>query len=142
MTLPESKPAGPIKVVAAYVDGTRLKGFVFNFSPLSDQCRFFPSERAVPGEAREVHLLEVKALFFVKEFSNPALHDKTHSHEFVGAAHGRRIEVIFADGELVTGTTEGYNPRRLGFFVTPANQEGNNLRIFVVNANVSKVRWL
>ena len=52
------------------------------------------------------------------------------------------MEVTLADGECLVGTTEGYNPKRLGFFLIPPHPQGNNLRVFVVNASVREVKWL
>ena len=142
MGISPAQASGPVKVVAAFLDGRRLKGFAFDFSAFRDKCRIFPSEKASAGEGQEIHIQELKALFFVKEFADAGHHELTHSHEFVGVVHGRKIEVVFGDGERLTGATEGYNPKRLGFFVVPANTGGNNLRVFVVNANVQQVRWL
>ena len=57
-------------------------------------------------------------------------------------AHGRKIEATFSDGERLTGTTEGYSRDRLGFFMAPVDPTGKILRIFVINANVTNVRWV
>jgi hypothetical protein len=55
---------------------------------------------------------------------------------------GRKVEVTFADGEVIVGSVLGYDPRRLGFFVTPADPQSNNLRVFVISTAVSKFRYL
>ena len=43
-----SQSSGPVKVVAVFHGADRqvVKGFVFDFSPLRDKCRIFPSEAA------------------------------------------------------------------------------------------------
>jgi hypothetical protein len=56
--------------------------------------------------------------------------------------HGRKVEVTFQDGEKMAGTTEAYNPQKLGFFLFPADTESNNTRVFIVNSNVQKVLFL
>jgi hypothetical protein len=53
--------------------------------------------------------------------------------------HGRRIAVTFQDGEELSGTTEAYNPQKLGFFMFPLDPNSNNLRIFVINNNVRQI---
>jgi len=39
-------------------------------------------------------------------------------------------------------TTEAYDPQELGFFLFPADQKSNNLRIFIVNRNVVQIKFL
>ncbi len=131
--------SGPVKIVAVFLDGQYLNGFVLNFSPLSDRFTVFPSESAPASESQEVDLRNVKCIHFVKEFSGL---DRQGAGDFIGVSHGRKIEVAFADGDRLVGTTEGYHRERPGFFMAPANTTGNLLRIFVVNAHVSKVKWL
>jgi hypothetical protein len=50
--------------------------------------------------------------------------------------------VIFKDGEVLVGTTTGYDASRPGFFLFPADEKSNNERIFVVTAAVKTVRFL
>jgi Family of unknown function (DUF6982) len=40
------------------------------------------------------------------------------------------------------GYTPGYDSRRTGFFLFPADPRSNNLRIFVVSGAVAAVRYL
>ncbi len=138
-------PAGPatraVKVVAATLEGERIRGFIFDFSPLKEHCRIFPSERAKADEAREIDMRKLKAMFFIKEFTEPG-GEKVNPSEFVGVVHGRKIQVAFSDGELLMGSTEGYAPNRLGFFLFPANSSSNILRVFVINTNVKEVKWI
>ena len=138
-------PAGPashaVRVVAATLEGERIRGFAFDFSPQKERCRIFPSERATTGEAREVDVRRIKALFFIKEFTQPGS-EKVNPNEFVGTPHGRKIQVTFSDGEVLMGSTEGFAPNRLGFFLFPANQSSNILRVFVINTNVKEVKWI
>jgi hypothetical protein len=138
-------PAGPaaraVKVVAATLEGERVRGFIFDFSPLKERCRIFPSERSHADEARDIDMRKLKALFFIKEFTEPGS-EKVNPNEFAGTVHGRKIQVEFSDGELLMGSTEGYAPNRLGFFIFPANANSNILRAFVINANVKEVKWI
>lgn len=134
MASPPAAPGGSTQVVVAFLDGRRLKGYLFAFSALRDHCTVFPTPAAHAPEGETVLLKNLKAMFFIKEAAdaapNPAM------------AHGRKIEVTFSDGERLTGTTEGYSRDRLGFFMAPVDPTGKILRIFVVNANVTNVRWV
>jgi hypothetical protein len=42
----------------------------------------------------------------------------------------------------MVGSTMGYDPHRQGFFFFPADPQSNNLRVLVVAAAVSNVRFL
>jgi hypothetical protein len=50
--------------------------------------------------------------------------------------------VNFSDGEIVIGYTLGYSPERQGFYMTPADLQGNNERIFVVKSATAKIEFL
>ncbi len=129
------------KVIAAYLDGRRLKGYTNDFSPVRDQFfLFLEVAQSKPGEhGTPVRLAELKALFFVKEFAgNPAHVPSTAT----GPGSGKKVEVTFADSEIMIGFTVAYNPKALGFFLQPADASGNNERVFVVNRNAKQVRVL
>ena len=128
------------KVVIACVDGQRLKGFVFNFSPLRDSFRLFPEANARQGSGTDVQLRDLKAIFFVKDFGGNA--ERKDSHQLKDGTHGRKLEITFADGEMICGTTEAYNPKKTGFFMFPADPDSNNSRIFIVNASVRQTKTL
>jgi hypothetical protein len=50
--------------------------------------------------------------------------------------------VRFPDKERLEGTTEGYSKDRLGFFMVPEDPTGKIIRAFIVNSNVTSVKWL
>ena len=122
------------------MDGTRLKGYIFNFSPLRDSFRLFPEPNSPQNLGTDIKLRDVKAIFFVKDFAGNR--ERNDSQQVSVGAHGRKLEVTFRDDEKITGTTEAYNPQKPGFFMFPADQESNNLRIFIVNASVRAVKHL
>ncbi|HYA96982.1 MAG TPA: hypothetical protein VEH49_02725 [Methylomirabilota bacterium] len=126
------------KTVVAYLDGRRLKGYVYNFSPANDRFKLFPRDDAPNSRGTEVHIKDLKAVFFVKDFiGDPAYKES----QWVDPSRmGRRIEVTFADGETIKGTTDAYNPLKPGFFISPADPECNTLRVFVVRRNARQVR--
>ena len=126
------------KVVVGFLNGRRVKGYVYNFSALKEAFNLLPQEDPLQGQEIKVAMKDLKAVFFVWEFTgNPEYHDSLHA----GAPmNGRIIEVTFTDGEKIVGRTEGYNSQRIGFFMYPADPRGNNIRIFVVTRNTRQVR--
>jgi hypothetical protein len=140
MVTPPTQLNKASKVVVGCQDGQRLKGFVFNFSPLREVFRLFPEESSPHHLGTDVKLEGVKAIFFVKDFTGHREHQD--AYDLGKSAHGRKLEVIFQDGEIIAGTTEAYNPRKVGFFLFPADPESNNMRIFVVNRSVQEVKLL
>jgi hypothetical protein len=80
-------------------------------------------------------------VFFVKDFAGNPQYVKKGLIE--GAKpKGRVVEVSFKDGEILVGTTMGYDPKRPGFFVFPVDTDGNNIRAYIVSTAVGAVRDL
>ena len=131
----------PVKVVARYVDGRRIKGFSQDFFPNKDRFHIYPATKP-SGEATEVLLKELKAIFFVKDFAGDQMYSERKEYIQGEKPPGRKMEVTFTDGEVLVGTTLGYEPNRPGFFIFPADPKGNNIRVFVVSTAVKKVRFL
>src|SRR4029077_9263005 len=95
------------KVVVALLDGRRLKGYTYDFSPMKAAFNLLPSQNTLQERGVRVEMNDLKAVFFVKEFGgNPKRQEKTSADSH---AHGRKIEVSFRDGEKILGKTEGYN---------------------------------
>ena len=129
------------KVVVAYLDGRRLKGYTNDFSPARDQFFLFPeSQDPKPGDrGTAVRFGSLKAVFFVKDFAGNPDHQPSSDHV---PMPGKKLEVTFADNETMRGSSVAYNPKALGFFLQPLDQAGNNERVFIVNQNVRSVRVL
>jgi hypothetical protein len=126
------------KVIVAYLDGRRLKGYAYNFSPLKDSFDLLPQKDPLQHRGTKVEMKDVKAVFFVKDFvGNPEYRQSPLVEE---RGYGRKIEVTFSDGEKVVGVTQGYNPQKLGFFMIPIDPKSNNVRIFVVNRNTRQIK--
>ena len=131
----------PVKVVARYVNGKRVKGFSQDFFPNKDRFHVYPAAKP-SGEAVEVLLKELKAVFFVQDFAGNSLYNERKKYLEGDKPSGRRVEVTFMDGEVSVGTTLGYDPNRPGFFLFPADPKSNNIRVFAVSTSVKKVRYL
>lgn len=124
-------------VVVNMGDGVLLKGTTNNFFPNKDKFHLTVKET---NEVREVPLMNLKAVFFVKDFEgDPDYRERTDAER---SGLGKRIEVEFKDGETLVGYSQGYTPNRPGFFIFPADPESNNDRIFVLTAATKSVRFV
>jgi len=129
----------PTKVVLRFKDGRVLKGFTQNFLPHKDQFHLFPVDKP-PGLPIEVAMKELKAVFVVRDFVGNSRYAERNKYLEEEKPSGLKIEVTFADGEVLVGSTLGCDLKRPGFFVFPADPNSNNIRIFVVSSGVGSVR--
>lgn len=51
-------------------------------------------------------------------------------------------EVEFRGGEMLVGTTIGYDLNRLGFFWFPVDSQSNNIKVLAVSSSVKGVSKL
>ena len=130
----------PIKVVARYSNGKIMKGFTQDFFPNKDSFHLFQANNG-SGEAIEVFVRELKALFIVRDFKGSRLFEERKFYMKGEKPSGRKVEVTFADGEVLVGSTLGYDPKRQGFFIFTADPKSNNERIFAVSSAVKQVRF-
>jgi hypothetical protein len=131
------------KVVVRFQDGRLLKGSTADFIPSKDRLHLSPADAPPGAKPVEVRLGEVKALFFVRDFAGkPRPQKDPVEAPSPPAGAGRGIRVMFRDGEILVGTTHGYQPGRLGFFVVPADPESNNERCFVISSAAHDVALL
>ena len=124
------------KVVAHFKDSRVAKGVCHNFFP----NKIFFNLESPTGESSRIDIETLKAVFFTKDFDGDKDHQPDYSHEIRGA--GRRMMVEFSDGEIIVGYTLGYSPDRNGFFLTPADVNGNNERVFVVSSSTRRVDFI
>lgn len=130
------------KVVARFRDGRMLKGSTSDFVTAKEF--FHVAQADAPKGTRPVlvQVKDLKAIFFVKDFTGRPEHQPTNEFDSSRTPPGRKIKVVFADGEVIVGTTQGYQPGRPGFFMVPADSEANIERCYVVTASTSNVTLL
>jgi hypothetical protein len=130
------------KVVARYLDGRVVKGFTSDFLP--NRAHFHLSAADAPLTARpaEVKTAELKAAFFVRDFTGDPRHEERREFDAAKPAVGRRIRVVFKDGEVLQGTTQGYQPGRAGFFMIPADIASNIERCYVVSSATQEISFI
>ena len=131
-----------IKIIARFADGRIMKGFVHDFLPNKPRFHMYPPEPQASQQALEVAVNELKAVYFVRDFAgDPKYQERKQFLDGEKPPQGRKVEVNFNDGEMLVGTTLGYDPNRSGFFIFPVDPQGNNLRVFAVLKSVAKVRF-
>lgn len=131
----------PNRVVAHYRDGRVVKGHTNDFLPTKDSFHLMGAD-APAAKPVEVHLRELKAVFFVRDFAGTPGRPRRQEFDPAKPLMGRKIRVVFKDGELLVGTTHGYQPGRSGFFVVPADPDSNNTRCFVIAAATETISLL
>ena len=128
------------KAVVAYLDGRRLKGYIYNFSAQKDCFRLFFEHDTALRDGADVQMKDLKAIFFARDFVGNS--EYTESQTLTSQSQGRKAEVTFRDGEKLVGTTDAYNAQKIGFFLVPADPRSNNLRVFVITKNAMQIRWI
>ena len=127
------------RVVAHYRDGRLVKGSTSDFLPTRELFHVAPE---TGGALVSVPLAELKAVFFVRDLVGNREHRARNEFDPQKPAIGRKIRVTFKDGEVMVGTTQGYQPGRSGFFVVPADPASNTERCYVVAASTTQVTLL
>ena len=132
----------PIKVVARYVNGTLIKGFTQDFFPNKDRFHMISADTQ-PGGTIEVFVKRLKAVFVVRDFQGDPYYNEQKTFVKGESASGLKLELTFSDGEVLVGSALlGYDPKRQGNFLIPADQMSNNARVFAVSSAVKSVRQL
>ncbi len=133
---------GPLKVVVRYANGRVVKGYTHNFSPNSPAFNIHPLHADTTKMGIRVLIKDLKAIFFVRDFIGDAAYNERHDPTDVPQHPGRVAEVEFKDGEVLIGTTLGFDLSRLGFFIFPLDPRSNNKKVFAVSSAVRRVRDL
>ena len=132
----------PSKIVARYRDGRTLKGTTQNFFPNKPVFHVSRLGTSGSGDLIEVKGEDLKAVFFVRDFTGNRTHVERKKLSPGDRPQGRMMEITCLDGEVIVGTTSGYDPKRPGFFLFPIDPSANNARIFMVTGAVRTARFL
>jgi len=124
------------QIVIHYIDGSVKKGHTNDFVPNKTSFHLNNTD----GKIEDVQIANIKSVFFVKDLKGNKEHKKNYKDNIPGG--GKKLQVEFNDGEIIIGYVLGYSPERQGFFMTPADLGGNNLRIYAVAAAVKKTQFL
>jgi hypothetical protein len=135
----ETPMGEPNLVVVRYLNGTTVKGTTQDFYP--DKPMFHVQERG-GAKTASIKMADLKAVFFVKDLVGDANHEysRTFTPLDPGLAQGKRVAILFKDGELLLGYTLSYTLGRTGLWVIPVDQAGNNIRVFVLSAAAKQIK--
>jgi hypothetical protein len=123
------------KIVVRFKDSTLLKGTVSVFSPFR---KYFQLE--IPdGNLVTVNIDRIKAMFFVKSFEGDKKYNYTFKDDLFWV--GDKIMVKFNDGEKLVGYTEQLDCSPKGFFITPADLNGNNKYVFASKSAIKSMSF-
>jgi hypothetical protein len=114
--------------------GKVVKGVSLDVDAQKPRCHL----KTEGGKTEEIALADAKALFFVKSAEGRKEHQESKDvvpgdSRLVGT---RRVRVVFADGEEITGLMNRYPPITNYFYMLPVDLESNNIRILVNRAAV------
>lgn len=123
------------KVVVRFKDKTLLKGRISNFSPFYN---FFQLE-LLNGETVIVNVEKIKAMFFVKDFEGNRDYEYKYKDELFWV--GNKITVKFDDGEKMVGYAQHLDFSPKGFFITPADVNGNNKHVFASKSSIDSMSF-
>ena len=132
---------GKVKVVVRFSDGRLIKGFTHDFFPSKERFHLIPADDS-SGGGIEVSVKDLKAIFVVRDFIGHSLFKERKKYIEGEKPSGKKVEVTFVDGEVLVGSTLGYDSKRRGFFMFPADSKSNNIRVYIVSSVVEKVRYL
>lgn len=130
----------PNLVVVRYLNGKCIKGSTQDFFP--ERTSFHIQVRGGTTPTIQVKMSELKAVFFVRDLQGNPAHIKSRKFGAAdpGLASSKKIAVLFKDEELLAGYTVSYVAGKMGFFLTPADQSGNNIRAYVLSHACKMVR--
>lgn len=128
------------KVVLKFLDGTIIKGHIRDFSEKSEELVL----QELDTEAvRVIQNDALKAIFFVKTFEGNRQYNEKKSYG-LRKPRGHRTFIKFVDDEDLVGFLEGDVPWEKGFFLNrhtvndlkgffllPADEGSNNIRVFI-----------
>jgi hypothetical protein len=128
------------KVILRCIDGTILKGHIRDFSEQSDELILQELDSDV---VRVIKIDILKAIFFVRSFEGNRQYKEKKSYG-LRKPHGHRTFIKFIDDEDMVGFLEGELPwdkgfflsqntinNLKGFFLLPADEGSNNIRVFI-----------
>ena len=130
------------KVVVHYLDGKIIKGQTIDFLPTKPTFHVSLIDAPPNTPPLEINISGVKAIFFVKDYVGNSKREEILGFSVDKPAIGRKIKVTFRDGEVLVGTTQGYDASRPGFFIIPADPDSNNDRCFIVASATRQVSFI
>ena len=114
------------KIVVHYLDSRLLKGTTGDFTPDKQLFHLVANET---NKTHEIDMNDLKAIFFVRSYEGSPDHKEDKNVERTGL--GKKIKVLFKDGEVLFGYARSYSEDKPGFSVIPVDPESNNEMIYI-----------
>jgi hypothetical protein len=102
--------------------------------------RFTSCRRAARSRSRSRRRAQGRVLRPRPAGQSPAQQGRRFPAVDQGPHTGRRVAVLFEDGELLVGYAQTYSAERAGFFVFPADPNSNNIRVYVLRAATKQIK--
>jgi hypothetical protein len=120
-------------VAARYPGGRVVKGWTSDFRP--NRAEFHVR---IPGEAEavEIRLVELKALFFIKNLEGSREHEERKEFDQLGSDWSKIWVQFKCDREELAGWSAPHLSSGSGFFFLPTDMESNIDKIFVPHCAV------
>jgi hypothetical protein len=130
-----------MKVIVRYTDGRMIKGYTGDFFPQKDRFHVYPVDKS-DGDAIEIFMNAVKAIFFVRDFVGNGTFDERKKYIEGENPSGQKVKVTFVDDEVMVGATLGVDQSRPGFFLFPVDPQSNNIRVYILSSAVKKMQFI
>jgi hypothetical protein len=114
------------KIVVHYLDSRLLKGTTSDFTPDKQLFHLVANET---NKIHEIDMNDIKAIYFVRTYEGSPDHKEDQDVERTGL--GKKIKVLFKDGEVLFGYARSYSEDKSGFSVIPVDPKSNNEMIFI-----------
>jgi len=128
------------QVVGKYRDGRLVRGYTNDFDPLKPYLHVSPTPAA--DEAQFVSMIQLDALFFLRDARAAASGQLDSAPQEAAATHGRKVAMALPNGKELIGSTLNYSRDGSGFFVHPLDSYSGALRVFVTQSGIRNVRFL
>jgi hypothetical protein len=129
-----------LQVVGKYRDGRLVRGYTNDFDPLKPYLHVSPTPAA--DEAQFVSMIQLDALFFVRDARAAARGDVDAAAQAEAATQGRKVAMALPNGKELIGVTLNYTRDGSGFFVHPLDSYAGAVRVFVTQSGIRNVRFL
>ena len=126
-------------VVIHFLDGRLLKGATEDFFPPATTFHIRPADAGDEAVPACIRLADLKAVFFVRDLTGDSKYVYRNRFSKGQRFTGQKVRVTFGDGEVMVGWTMGYGEPGPGFFLFPADTNGNTQRVFVISANAREI---
>ena len=130
----------PVKIVLRYLDGRIVKGWTQPLDPRRPSFHLLKDNGG--ASLGETGMEGLKAVFQVKTYAGNPNHRERKKFIVCDGSYSGEVEVTFTDGEVIQGSTIGYDPQQPGFLLFPPDPEGNNINIVVFSSALRDFRYL